>query len=131
MLAPRRHRAIVVLCLILVALPLMGCLNSWLNWNQAADDDMGAAIAGDERAISLANDAYKKAGLEGEPTAKVSGMTPDHEFTAQFILQQQGRNSDLSSYKSVDVVTLTKPDGTEILAVILNGEEAVIGGGGN
>jgi hypothetical protein len=111
-------------------MPLMGCLNAWLNWNEAADEDMGAAVAADERSIDLANDAYSKAGLEGQPRAKVSRMTQDHEITAQFILQQQGRNTDLSSYKSVKVVTLTKPDGTEILAVVLNGEEAVIGGGG-
>lgn len=128
--AERRHRWVIVVCVVLVSMPLMGCLNAWLNWNEAADEDMGAAVAADERSIDLANDAYSKAGLEGQPRAKVSRMTQDHEITAQFILQQQGRNTDLSSYKSVKVVTLTKPDGTEILAVVLNGEEAVIGGGG-
>lgn len=118
----------LAVAILAAALSLSGCgiLDAMMGDGYEADDSPATQS---RRAKEFAVMAYEAAGMEGEPTAEVSEMTPDHKVAAQFILQQQGRDSDLSSYKSVEVVTLTKPDGTEILAVVLNSEEAVIAGG--
>jgi len=88
-------------------------------------------------AARVAAEGYKAAGLEGDPGVSENvrvqgsgaGVNPDHEYTAMFILQQKGMNSDLSTYKSVDVLTMKRPDGSEIFVIVLDGKQAVVPGG--
>ncbi|MDO9556059.1 MAG: hypothetical protein Q7J82_00540 [Coriobacteriia bacterium] len=120
-------KGILLIAIVAAASTLSGCgIWGYLNEPELAPD-----APSKRDCPPLAIEAYKAAGMEGEPTAENAERNAEHDIAAEFILQQQGRNSDLTSYGSVDLVTITKPDGTEILAVILDGKEAVVAGAGN
>lgn len=50
MLGTRKHHVLVAVVTVLVSIPLMGCLGSWLAYEDAMNEDMGAAEAAAEKA---------------------------------------------------------------------------------
>lgn len=65
--------------------------------------------------------------LDGDPVDPVKeGEMPDsHQMMAMMILEGAGENSDLSSYKSVTLVPMWTPEGTEFNAVVLDEDQVV------
>lgn len=81
-----------------------------------------------ENSAKAAEEEYAARGYGGEVSAKAQQVKAPgandepstHEMMAMFILSQSGLDSDLSTYKRVDLVTMTKDDGTEFKAVVID-----------
>ncbi|MDI6901717.1 MAG: hypothetical protein QMC79_08510 [Anaerosomatales bacterium] len=67
MVGKRRSRLLVAVVMVLVSIPLMGCLGQWLAYEDAMNDDMGAAEAAAENAQQRADQ-----GSQPEETAPSS-----------------------------------------------------------
>lgn len=99
-----------------------------------------AVMLGCGSSESTALDAVTKAyGEKGAPAGTLlavdykaaldpvkDGSEPDsHQMMAMFILQGAGRNSDLSTYKQVELVEVSVEDGTSFMSVVIDGNDVV------
>ena len=95
---------------------------------------MSGCTTHEARATGAAEEQFEDNEFSGEVessesqhvTASTDGEPTNHERMAMVILQRSGHDSDLSTYDRVDLVTMTMADGSEVMAVVLDGDADVV-----